>query len=554
MVLGVGLGLRVLLFLGGYSLGLDEARLALNIASRPYDHLLSPLDLDQSAPLLFLWLERLSVQLFGVNEFALRVIPLAAGLGNVLLAFLVFRRLLDARGALLGTGMVAFAPILVHYSGEVKQYSSEALATLIILGVTLSWLEAPSNGARLRLLSAGAIAVWISAPAVFILAGAMGALLFASLRGDSRSRRVLAEATMLWGCSFWLAYLLVYRNAAASPYMRRFWAPAFLSPDGLDSLPQIWRAVRDVLWALLMGNEPIVRSEVAALGLDGVAVLLLVLATCGAWRMLRLHGAERFLLITVALLAALAAGAIGKYPIAPRVMIFAAPLLTLLIAGGVEMILLARSGVWGVAGWWLSGALLLTRPLLGAGLEGVLLDPGGHLRPVIEQLRRQRQPADAVYVFAGSIPAWAFYSTDWSAPDTVRLAFLIRVARAGGPAFENAPSRGREMSTSEGAGLAYSTAAGTELLGVPTGMEYRPVVGVEQQAPDPGWAAHEAARIAAVPAPGVWILMSEYYGPERNLLSEVEKLGGNCTFSLEGVGTRLSRFEFHRAEHGASGS
>src|SRR5215216_3972810 len=79
-VLLVGTGLRLFHYLLGRSLWLDEARIALNIASRGWTELLEPLAYDQSAPLLFLWgLKGFTVAL-GVHEWALRALPVAAGI------------------------------------------------------------------------------------------------------------------------------------------------------------------------------------------------------------------------------------------------------------------------------------------------------------------------------------------------------------------------------------------------------------------------------------------------------------------------------------------
>ena len=73
--LALGIAVRAVDFLNCRSLGLDEARLAVNVASRPLLQLLRPLDLDQSAPPLFLWGERLVFQLFGRSDCALRLLP-----------------------------------------------------------------------------------------------------------------------------------------------------------------------------------------------------------------------------------------------------------------------------------------------------------------------------------------------------------------------------------------------------------------------------------------------------------------------------------------------
>jgi hypothetical protein len=64
-------------FFAARSLWLDESMLALNIASRPLGELLRPLDYNQVAPPLFLWLSRLSIRLAGTNEMALRAYRLA---------------------------------------------------------------------------------------------------------------------------------------------------------------------------------------------------------------------------------------------------------------------------------------------------------------------------------------------------------------------------------------------------------------------------------------------------------------------------------------------
>jgi hypothetical protein len=61
----VGMALRVVEFVRDRPLWLDEAMLSLNIAARSFARLARPLDYDQSAPIAYLWLERLAVNIAG---------------------------------------------------------------------------------------------------------------------------------------------------------------------------------------------------------------------------------------------------------------------------------------------------------------------------------------------------------------------------------------------------------------------------------------------------------------------------------------------------------
>src|SRR5688572_30957028 len=92
------------------SLWLDEALLANNIVGRGYGRLLEPLGGNQAAPPGFLWIERAAMSLFGTNEYALRLLPLAAGIALPWLIWLLARRVLTPVSAVVATGLVAFSP------------------------------------------------------------------------------------------------------------------------------------------------------------------------------------------------------------------------------------------------------------------------------------------------------------------------------------------------------------------------------------------------------------------------------------------------------------
>ena len=538
LAVGIGLGLRLLLFSNHHSLGIDEARLALSIAARSYAHLLPPLEHDQSAPLLFLWGERLMRDLLGVHDLVLRSMPLAAGIASVILAYPLYGRLLEQRGAIFATALTALAPTLVHYSATVKQYTVETLVTLMLVGLALSLLDNPDRRRGLLLLVAGALAVWASGPAVFVLA-AIGASV-ALTRG---SKSWLFAALLIWGTSFGLAHLLVYRHASANPYMERFWAPAFVTLTDLESLRRFSEAVGLFAWGLVMGELPPFPRQIGYVVVAGASSLILGLAIWGGLRIARNLGTNRAVLVAGPIVAAFLASAVHAYPLGVRVMVFAAPLLHVLLAGGVSAAAstLRAEQLQRIA-WFAFGLLLLVYPFVGSLIRVARYSPGTEFSTLVAELGRQRQPGEALYVFAGSIPAWTFYSTDWSAPDRTRLARLNRLSRPGGPAFENAPSRGHEV-RNVGDDLVSHEAAGPEILGLPSGMEFLAVLGITRDQPDPRWAANEAERITRVGSRGAWILMSEYYGPELHLFDQLEKLGGTCIGARAGSGTRLAHFE-----------
>ena len=65
LIIVFGIVVRLVQYLSNRSLWADEAALALNIVNRSYSELGQPLDYDQAAPIGFLWLEKLAIDIFG---------------------------------------------------------------------------------------------------------------------------------------------------------------------------------------------------------------------------------------------------------------------------------------------------------------------------------------------------------------------------------------------------------------------------------------------------------------------------------------------------------
>ena len=68
--------------------------------------------------------------------------------------------------------------------------------------------------------------------------------------------------------------------------------------------------------------------------------------------------------------------------------------------------------------------------------------------------------------------------------------------------------------------------------------------GLTNPMPDVGWAENEARRIRDVAKPGVWLILSHFYGPEGTLLHALEIEGGRRTYHDFRNGAALLRYEF----------
>ena len=134
----VGTILRVRQYLFNRSLWMDEAFLSSNIVPRSYGALLEPLNDDQGAPIGFLLIEKLATAAFGNSEYALRLVPLLAGIAALPLFYFAARRIVGRTAALTGLGLLAFSRPGIYYSTEVKRYSVDLAVTVLIL-LLASW-------------------------------------------------------------------------------------------------------------------------------------------------------------------------------------------------------------------------------------------------------------------------------------------------------------------------------------------------------------------------------------------------------------------------------
>src|SRR5262249_18445539 len=135
--------------------------------------LLQPLERQQGAPLGYLFASKLLVSLFGASEWVLRLPAFLGSLPALGLFAWVVGRTLPRPAGLVALGLFAVSPHLVAYTAEAKQYSTDVAVALGLLALALPALQGQplSVDRLLALTGAGAVAVWCSHPALFVLAG-----------------------------------------------------------------------------------------------------------------------------------------------------------------------------------------------------------------------------------------------------------------------------------------------------------------------------------------------------------------------------------------------
>lgn len=397
---GAGILLRLWQYLGNPSLYLDELRLVDNILGRDLSGLLGrPLDHFQVAPGGFLAIEKLTTLLAGPSEYALRVFPLLAGLGTIVLTVLVARKLLTGPALALGVWLVALHPSLIHYSALVKQYSVDVVATLaiLLLGVVLN-----EKGTSRRLwvgaATTGCASVWISHGAILTVAG-VGFVLWVSCFGRSKRRERSTFLRISGLNALWLVAALgslawSYRTLEASTAagMGSFWQDSFVPRDWwlhADTALWLWQRLAE----FFSQAHYVLPGVYVALSAVGLAVLARRNLTNAA-------------LLAAPFLAALLAAGLERYPFRGRLVLFLVPLFLLTTAVGVQWVV-SRLGLRGTGRTVGMGVLVIP------AAAAIVFHPPVYdlqpIKPVLAHVAANRAPGDRIFAFHAADIALEYY-------------------------------------------------------------------------------------------------------------------------------------------------
>ncbi len=308
----------------------DECYVAANLIERDYAGLLRPLDYDQVAPVLFLWVELTAVRVLGFSEWSLRVYPTACAIAGLFVFRHLAGRVMAGPPLVMAVAIVAVAVNPIRHGGEAKPYAADFLASTVLLAMAVEWWRRPDRSRWLWGMAATApIAMGTSIPAAFVLGGiglAIAGPVFRERKaGVTAAYLALNGAIAVGVLASWKLYGGA-QSATLKAYMDYYWSANF---------PPLRDPGRLVLWLIKAHTGDLFAYPVGGSNCASLATVACVVAgSVGLWR----RGRSTIVAACLApLVGALAASTIRAYPYGEteRLMQFEGPMICLLAGSGL---------------------------------------------------------------------------------------------------------------------------------------------------------------------------------------------------------------------------
>jgi len=521
-----------------HAFGFDESLLAINVVARSLPQLLRPLAFEQAAPVLFLWIDRLVVDIVGVNNVALRLVPLVAGVATLVFTWVVGQQLVPRPAAALAVALLAVSPLAVDYSDSTKPYIVDAAVTMALIAVTLRAIRSPDQRSSWLLLSlSGAIGILLSTPALLTLAACALAIAMARAHGPRQfDARCYVVTCLVCLAVAGVNYVVMQRVTTHDPYLRHYWGTAFFVPGAPNLLERVRVVTSSYAQSLFFGTS--LRASIvarAAIALIGAAGTVRIGRRTGTWAVVLLVGPLALAVVT---------SAAQLYPPSDRTWLFAAPGTVLLVSSGLLALADPLPEAARDPAFVLAGIALLVLPARQSLLALRASLAPDNLARALTAWHDDAVSGEPIYVFSRDAVRWTYYTTDWTRPDTIRVDTLLALAHAIGPNSGNAPPRGHAV-VDEGDALVYSGSGRAELIGTATGMEGG-ILNHPQSEPDTGWADNEARRITAAAGDrGAWLFFI-YCDPQidSEVIAATVRRGGRLARDLQFNNVRLYQLRF----------
>ncbi len=331
LLFAIGVLYRVILWWMNRGMYIDEANLARNIYERNFSGLTRPLIYEQFAPPIFLIFSKFNTLLLGYDEKVFRLFPLISGIAALFLFIKIARQFISLNAIWYPLALFATGAIYLRYSTEFKQYSSDSFISLLVV-YTATRLSIKTTKPILFLMVwilLGSLAIWLSMPSVFILAG-VGAYYFAEIIRTKTYKLtyLLIFIALTWLLQFGYYYFAILQPQSQSNYLQQFHQWYFL-----DLLPESFNAFKSHNGLLLKGLFEAMSGKLLL-----SLILNIVLYITGVYYTFKTNKNLLFLLLLPILLTFIAS-TLKSYSLMDRLMLFYFPLGLLLLGKGLDFIM-----------------------------------------------------------------------------------------------------------------------------------------------------------------------------------------------------------------------
>ena len=410
IIIILGLICRLRQYLVNRSLWYDEALLALKIKNFSFPELFHPLRQlpetymikYQAAPFGFFALEKLLVQFLGDSEYLLRLFPFLA---SVLALFLFYRLvkiyLKEWKAVVFALAIFSSSEIMIYYSSELKPYSSDVTAALMVY-LMFHYLYLKNLNFRQVVLSGivGAILIWFSFPAIFTLLGGQMALTWVYFREKKTNLIIpLTKAGLLWILSFFIYNAGYVSTFTHDQRLDNFWAGMYMPVYPLHMYGIEWYTLKWYFYNFFK-----IFKNPTGLYLPWLAGIL---AIVGGRYLLRFRKGH-FLILLFPILLTLLASAFHKYPFYSRLLNFLVPSLIIFVGAGIEK-LNEKFKDKPLIVWTLVG-LLLVHPFIYAGQGFFKPMLREEIKPLMHYIKKHQSQGDIVYLYFAYQYAFRYYA------------------------------------------------------------------------------------------------------------------------------------------------
>jgi uncharacterized membrane protein len=342
LILIAGIGIRLFHLIYNRSLWMDEIYLCSGLLHMNYiDLATKTLDYGQKAPIGFLWAVKFAMNLFGNTEIVLRLIPFISGIASLLLFPKVCSYFLKPTGQIIAISIFAFAPAFIYHSVEIKQYSTECLASIFALYLYTRYSDKTDWKSKVFWALSGACLLWFSFSLIFVLAGMAIALTTTSLIHKNFKSLILNTLPFtVWLITFLINYFLFTAKTTETSWVTN-WFKTYdyfmpFPPENIEQFKWFPRTLIQMfdypLGMNLILNDQQKNMILKLLSIPWIPLIMLLM---GIFAEFNKRNRTALVLILPFLLMFLASG-IHLYPIRERFWLFISPIVILFIVLGFE--------------------------------------------------------------------------------------------------------------------------------------------------------------------------------------------------------------------------